>query len=782
MGLSTPGGSGYRERVIADGASHYWRLGETTGTTAADTVGTAHGTISGGVTLGQPGALADGNPSMLFNGTTGKIVTTPIAVPLLGTVEAWIKPTVAEDYRAVCSTRFAAANTRMFGTLESRPICYADGATPPQANGADGVIVGGQWRHVVYIHDGSTCAFYVNGMAAGSGPQAIGAQVPTVVGIGANPGGSTFFKGQIQDVATYPHALAPADIAAHYALRTAVPVLPTTQAYTWARSGIARSDATRSNYVTAWSTVDLIVRDEVGNIISRTDLTNYIRHGSLQVTQALNDEADTCSFQIVPTAPPEAVPQVGQEIAVAWTPGAVEFRGYALVVQFDRRAKNESPWVSVQCQDAMWRFDARIVTYHFPAQSVSESIAFLVQWFCNLRGYQTNVGDFRTTFVQPGMPSIPAFDVVNQRPSTVMRTLMAAVQGGFYLDGLDVHAWAGSLSEPAQTNPQPLTNTLTSLKAFRVTHDATQLRRRVLVEGRRTATAISLPVLSTVFEEERIGVALQDATLFDLTAPTGFVQRIRLGTQWMYLGIPVSVTASGANPPQTKTFAAFLPSDLVLTLRAMPMAPPVRGWVRIGNQFARYDGIIGSPAVDGWQISLPDPMLYPHYGTFTIPIAADEVVEWIDGAMSLLMHGLTWDDTRGLGDPFLRAHPVETPVVTLAMAQRTPIAPWPALEGFVQDGRYSYAGALARAEADLDAFSEPLVSAEWETEDLNAQPGRLQAINLTGTSVIDPLTLSLTITRVEISFPLRNQPPRRRCTGGDVKPSTFLDLVLTDES
>ena len=59
------------------------------------------------------------------------------------------------------------------------------------------------------------------------------------------------------------------------------------------------------------------------------------------------------------------------------------FAGYALVVQFDRREMNRSPWVSVQCQDAMWRFDARMVTYRFPAQSVSDSIAFLVQWFCN---------------------------------------------------------------------------------------------------------------------------------------------------------------------------------------------------------------------------------------------------------------------------------------------------------------------------------------------------------------------------------------------------------------
>jgi hypothetical protein len=66
---------GYVQQVIADGAVAYWRLGETSGTTAVDSVGGKNGTISGGVTLNQPGALADGNKAMLFDGATGKIET-----------------------------------------------------------------------------------------------------------------------------------------------------------------------------------------------------------------------------------------------------------------------------------------------------------------------------------------------------------------------------------------------------------------------------------------------------------------------------------------------------------------------------------------------------------------------------------------------------------------------------------------------------------------------------------------------------------------------------------
>lgn len=557
----------------------------------------------------------------------------------------------------------------------------------------------------------------------------------------------------------------------------------TDQAYTFARSGIARSGATRSNYVPPWTSVDLIVRDGAGNIVSRTDLTMYIRQDSLQISQALNDEPDTCSFQIVPTAPPNAVPQVGQEIIVTWTPGSDPlFHGYALVLQFDRRPKNESPWVSVQCQDSMWRFDARIVTYRFPAQSVSASIQFLVTWFCNDPEAPSPV-DFTTSSVQPDMPALPAFDVINERPLTVMRKLLTAIGGAFYLDGRDVHAWAGGLSEPNQTNPQPLTNTLETLKSFRLTQDATQLRKRVLVEGRRASTMIPYPTLPD-HENEYLGLPLSDATLFAARIPENPRYVARIGTQWVFVNSPIVVAPQGANAPQARTSAAYTPGDMFLFLKAVPTAPPPKGWIRVAGQFSRYDIVSGDPSVDGWGLLLPTVATF-RYGLFTVPIPVDEPVEWVDAVMAFQPHGLAWthvEGDRSGGDDVARGHPTDTPIVTLAEADR-PLDGWPPIEGFVQDGRYSYQGALDRANADLDAFDEPLVTAEWETEDLNAQPGRLQTIDLTGTSVMEPRTpMTLTITRVDLSFPLRTQPPRRRCVAGDVKPTTFLDLVLTDQS
>ena len=57
----TPGGGGptYSQQVLADTPAAYWRLGEASGTTAADSSGANRtGRYLNTPTLGQPGALA----------------------------------------------------------------------------------------------------------------------------------------------------------------------------------------------------------------------------------------------------------------------------------------------------------------------------------------------------------------------------------------------------------------------------------------------------------------------------------------------------------------------------------------------------------------------------------------------------------------------------------------------------------------------------------------------------------------------------------------------------
>src|SRR4030095_11249083 len=74
----------------------YWRLDETSGTSATDSTGGRTGTYTGGDTLNPTGALSDGADNAgSTNGTTGYVAVPYAAAlnPAQFTLEAWAKPT-----------------------------------------------------------------------------------------------------------------------------------------------------------------------------------------------------------------------------------------------------------------------------------------------------------------------------------------------------------------------------------------------------------------------------------------------------------------------------------------------------------------------------------------------------------------------------------------------------------------------------------------------------------------------------------------------------------------
>jgi hypothetical protein len=221
---------GYVQRVITDGAVAYWRLGETSGTTAVDIIGGKNGTISGGVTLNQPGALPDGNPAMLFNGTTGKI-TVPANVLDCGSatqsfsIEFWSNGPYTEGNSSLLIKGFAPYNAGgigwelrhqgtgywTFGRTNNGPVSRLDNWSVPLNT----------WSHVVVTYNAAThvATAYVNGLAvktltlSGADIAAYADIYPLVMAEGTN--GSTFVT--LDEVAIYPTALTPFQVATHYA-------------------------------------------------------------------------------------------------------------------------------------------------------------------------------------------------------------------------------------------------------------------------------------------------------------------------------------------------------------------------------------------------------------------------------------------------------------------------------------------------------------------------------------------------------------------------------------
>ncbi|MEU1433854.1 LamG domain-containing protein [Streptomyces sp. NPDC005775] len=225
----------YPARVIADGASLYWRYDEGTSTFAADASGGLNnGFLRNAPSYRQtPAAIAGPSTAIGFNGTDEYVYSNrPHAQPATFTTETWIKTTTTRGGKIIGFGNMTMENSAqhdkqvymrndgrlMFGVYSggyrtvTTPAAYNDGA----------------WHHVVATQGSGGMALYVDGQLRASNPLYTGNrsyQGYWRVG-GDNMAGwpnrptSNFFAGQIDETAVYPTALSGTKISAHYALRT----------------------------------------------------------------------------------------------------------------------------------------------------------------------------------------------------------------------------------------------------------------------------------------------------------------------------------------------------------------------------------------------------------------------------------------------------------------------------------------------------------------------------------------------------------------------------------
>ena len=230
--------SHYAERVIADGAAGYWRLGEGSGLTAVDIIGAKNGVISGGVTLGARGAaVGDSNTAMTFDGATGKIVAPDAVGSGAFTVEVWCN---WAEYPTGKGAALILNNGYWTGDKGWYLIPWSAWGTHPDGlvyfgGYTDGGMAGSEvastvpltlhtWHHLVGTVDAAGMfRLYVDGLPAGTPYAAPGSYNLDTFNIGSaqeeDPGIAPF-KGIVDDVAIYQRALTAQEVADHYALAT----------------------------------------------------------------------------------------------------------------------------------------------------------------------------------------------------------------------------------------------------------------------------------------------------------------------------------------------------------------------------------------------------------------------------------------------------------------------------------------------------------------------------------------------------------------------------------
>ena len=222
----------YANTVAVDQSLGYWRLGETSGSTAFDSSGNGFNGTYSNVTRGQTGAIAgDTDNAAAFNGSSSYVsLGQPAAFQQSQfSIEGWFKTTSTAAGLPKIYRRTSYGN--MLGLDAGRPyVRYFDAAANQLTARSPSSYADGAWHHAVGTFDGTTLKIYVDGVLVSSTPTT----APVYYGSGSGgaaigrDGASSngYFNGTLDDVALYPVPMKPSRVAAHYLAGRSAPASP----------------------------------------------------------------------------------------------------------------------------------------------------------------------------------------------------------------------------------------------------------------------------------------------------------------------------------------------------------------------------------------------------------------------------------------------------------------------------------------------------------------------------------------------------------------------------
>ena len=217
--------SEYAQTVLADNPLVYWQLNDV-GDTAHDASGNGHdASITGGVTLGAPGAFG-GATAMTLDGQTGFLRdNASLTIGPDFTIEAWVKASSVTEDAPILTV--LAPDGQGFRSLyldagHFRGMDDATGNWPTYSLTTPANYDTTAWHHVVFTTQGDTnLTVWVDGVLAASGtvPNVANFSGNPVLGFADNPAFHQF-AGSLEHVALYAQVLSPDRIAAHYTAAT----------------------------------------------------------------------------------------------------------------------------------------------------------------------------------------------------------------------------------------------------------------------------------------------------------------------------------------------------------------------------------------------------------------------------------------------------------------------------------------------------------------------------------------------------------------------------------
>jgi hypothetical protein len=216
----------YRSAVMADSPVSHWRLGEASGSTAADAQGANPGSYQNEPTLGQTTLAASASDTAVgFDGVNDSVqVPSSSSLNLTSgfSLEAWIRPSslpASGSFASVLSK--ANAYSLQFNGSQLEFTIVQNG-TSQRCQAAVGAVVAGGTYHVVGTYDGNIQRLYVNDTQVAARVQTGAASTNgNALRIGSRDGLSEFFSGTIDEVAVYNSSLTPGQVDSHFVAASA---------------------------------------------------------------------------------------------------------------------------------------------------------------------------------------------------------------------------------------------------------------------------------------------------------------------------------------------------------------------------------------------------------------------------------------------------------------------------------------------------------------------------------------------------------------------------------
>lgn len=282
-----PEGSDYGAAVLADGPVSFWRLGETSGTAAADQLGRNPGVYAGGPALGAAGLLsADPDRAASFDGVDDRVSLTAdgLAPGPAFSLEAWIRPAALPAAGAFASiaTRPESYSLQLNGPRLEWTVIDALGARH-RLQAPAGAVAPGATNHVAGTYDGVTQRLYVDGVEVARTGLAVSAGTGAGFFIGSWDGGQEFFAGTVDEVAYYNHVLTGLQVKKHHDLGVATAV------------GLARPTGLTAR--ASQTTVDLAwtdnARNETGYAVERASDPSFAGAARINLGAGATSHTDT---------------------------------------------------------------------------------------------------------------------------------------------------------------------------------------------------------------------------------------------------------------------------------------------------------------------------------------------------------------------------------------------------------------------------------------------------------------------------------------------------------